>query len=258
MGAQEGAFNSVFNNTFIMSNQFVRTLTLRDHEALLVIEKRTFLEFVSEGIVFPRRRTWSEGDCQQFDAIALHNKSLPWLNSENSTESTVSGCGTSDLLSGSDDDTPCEGVNTTVMITRLPSDFTRDKFISMLDMEGFQGCYGFVYMPVDFNALTTYGFAFVNLSSHGLARRLRRHFHGYESSFTEYTTLEAIWSDKDQGLEANIDRYRNSPVMHRSMPDDVKPMLFHMGQTMTFPSPTKTIKAPRIRGAKRQNSWTSM
>merc|ERR1712137_887648 len=141
MGAQEGAFNSVFNNTFIMSNQFVRTLTLRDHEALLVIEKRTFLEFVSEGIVFPRRRTWSEGDCQQFDAIALHNKSLPWLNSENSTESTVSGCGTSDLLSGSDDDTPCEGVNTTVMITRLPSDFTHDKFISMLDMEGFQGCY---------------------------------------------------------------------------------------------------------------------
>jgi len=182
----------------------------------------------------------------------------PRLKFENSTESTVSGCGTSDLWSGSDDDSSCEGFNTTVMITRLPGDFTRDKFIAMLDLEGFKGCYDFVYMPVDFNALTTYGFGFVNLTSHVLARRLRRHFHGHESSFTDYATLEATWSDKDQGLEANIERYRNSPVMHRSMPDNVKPMLFQMGQAMTFPSPTKTIKAPRIRGAKRQNSWTGM
>jgi len=48
-----------------------------------------------------------------------------------------------------------------------------------------------------------------------------------------------------QGLEANIERYRNSPTMHELVPDAYRPMLFVNGQQVAFPAPTKKIKPPR-------------
>ena len=32
------------------------------------------------------------------------------------------------------------------------------------------------------------------------------------------------WSHPYQGLDAHIERYRNSPVMHEDVPDEYKPM----------------------------------
>ena len=44
--------------------------------------------------------------------------------------------------------------------------------------------------------------------------------------------------------EAHVDRYRNSPVMHRDVPDEYKPVIFKNGVRKNFPRPTKKVKAP--------------
>jgi len=53
------------------------------------------------------------------------------------------------------------------------------------------------------------------------------------------------WSQPLRGLEAHVDRYRNSPLMHALVPDTYRPLLFRDGQRIAFPPPTKKIKAPR-------------
>merc|ERR1711924_370716 len=56
---------------------------------------------------------------------------------------------------------------------------------------------------------------------------------------------EVGWSNKHQGLAEQIRRYRNSPVMHDSVPDEYKPMLFRKGIRQDFPAPTQMLKRPK-------------
>jgi hypothetical protein len=53
------------------------------------------------------------------------------------------------------------------------------------------------------------------------------------------------WSDAMQGLDEHVERYRDCPVMHESIPDEFKPLLFKDGVRVPFPKPTKKIQAPR-------------
>ncbi|CAE7939289.1 unnamed protein product, partial [Symbiodinium sp. KB8] len=55
---------------------------------------------------------------------------------------------------------------------------------------------------------------------------------------------EVGWSGPHQGFKAHVERYRNSPVMHRSVPDAYKPIIFQDGVRQNFPRPTRKIKAP--------------
>jgi len=139
---------------------------------------------------------------------------------------------------------------TTVMLSRVPTDMTRDKLQVLLESEGFFGLFDFLYLPVDLRSLQSYGFAFVNLSSHECAERFRYHFQGFQICMS---TWEAIWSDKEQGLSSHVDRYRNSPVMHANVSDEARPLTFHSGERVAFPAPTKKIKSPRVRGSKRSH-----
>lgn len=75
------------------------------------------------------------------------------------------------------------------------------------------------------------------------------------SGFTEWPQgaaaaqpCQAAWSAPLQGLVENIERYRNAPVMHRSVPDDHKPALFSSsGARVSFPAPTVKVRGPRVR-----------
>lgn len=44
-------------------------------------------------------------------------------------------------------------------------------------------------------------------------------------------------------------RYRDSPIMHGSVPDEFKPVIFEAGtgRRVDFPEPTKKLRAPRRR-----------
>ena len=55
------------------------------------------------------------------------------------------------------------------------------------------------------------------------------------------------WSSAFQGLLEHVERYRNSPVMHMTIPDEHKPALFSEGVRVPFPEPTQLVSVPRVR-----------
>jgi len=137
---------------------------------------------------------------------------------------------------------------TTVMLRNLPNRYTRKMFLRMLDAHGFRGFYNFIYLPIDFRHKVNLGYAFVNTVSHESAVRLKDALNGFNSwAFDSLKVCEAVWASPHQGLEENMERYRNSPVMHESVPDEFKPVLFQDGMRISFPLPTKNIRSPKVR-----------
>lgn len=141
------------------------------------------------------------------------------------------------------------GPMTTVMLRNLPNRYTRDNLIQMLNNEGFAGKYTFVYVPIDFKTHIGLGYAFVDLESPEQAHRLREHFEGFHNWMVPCDKICAVgWSHpQQQGLQAHIDRYRNSPVMHPVVDDSWKPVIFNKGVQVPFPPPTRRLRAPTIK-----------
>lgn len=139
---------------------------------------------------------------------------------------------------------------TTVMLRNLPNRYTRRMFLELLDSHGFARSYDFIYVPMDFRNAVNLGYAFVNLLHHADALRLFGAFQGFGGWAFESTKIcEVSWAHPHQGLGSHVERYRNSPVMHPSMPEEYKPMVFHGGIQAGFPAPTKAIRAPKLRPA---------
>jgi len=137
---------------------------------------------------------------------------------------------------------------TTLMLRNVPNGYTRDMFLALMDAEGFRGFYDFVYLPVDFHRGCGLGYAFVNLTDTSLVPKFRATFDGYSAwALRTSKVCRVTWSDRDQGLKANIKRYRNNPVMHPSVPDKYKPCLFCSGGRVPFPLPIRCLDKPSQR-----------
>merc|ERR1712072_1282733 len=146
------------------------------------------------------------------------------------------------------EDVPPNVDKTTVMWKNIPNNCSRDDLLELMNTEGFAGCYNFFYSPVDFTSSALLGYAFVNFASPNEANRFLYHFQGYSRWGTGSEKVSQLtWSENLQGLEGHIDRYRNSPVMHEDVSDEKKPVLFQDGERITFPEPTKKIRAPHVR-----------
>lgn len=134
---------------------------------------------------------------------------------------------------------------TTLMLRNLPNDYTRNMLVELLESSGFDGCFDFVYLPFDFRKHAGLGYAFVNMINSEEAQRAMKKLTGFRSwKLKSCKVLSVTWSTPLQGLEANIERYRNSPVMHPSVPEQFKPLLLHNGTIAAFPPPTKALQAP--------------
>lgn len=143
-----------------------------------------------------------------------------------------------------------ETPKTTVLLRNLPSDYTVSSMLELLEDEGFEGCYDFVYVPMDFGSRLCLGYALVNFVSESDVARCWKVFEGLcdWGKSTSTSRCEVTWSEPHQGLRAHMERYQNSPVMHESVPDEWKPALFTNGVRIPFPPPTKKIKAPAMKG----------
>jgi len=142
---------------------------------------------------------------------------------------------------------------TTVMLRNIPGAYSRTELISLLDIKGFCGRYTFVYVPVDFTRNIGLGYALVCMASPLDAEQLLEEFNNLvEWGAPEHGSCpcEASWSEPRQGLPEHVERYRNSPVMHKTVPDEYKPVLFEGSVRIAFPAPTKAIRPPRIRHIK--------
>jgi len=136
----------------------------------------------------------------------------------------------------------------TVMLRNVPNSYTRDMLLTLLNARGFQSRYDFVYLPMDFRNGVNLGYAFVNLLTHEDAESLTDKLQGFSEWVSDSTKVcEVSWAHPHQGLREHVERYRNSPVMHQSMPEEYKPMVFRNGEQQPFPHPTKAIKAPKLR-----------
>lgn len=137
---------------------------------------------------------------------------------------------------------------TTVMIRNMPNNYTREMLLELVDAMGFEGAYDFAYLPIDFQTQSGLGYAFINFVSVAEAQLCFEQFEGFcDWKVPSEKVCTVTWSSPTQGFEAHIERYQNSPVMHQSLPDEWKPVLFQQGVRVAFPPPTKPIKTPKVR-----------
>lgn len=136
------------------------------------------------------------------------------------------------------------------MIRNLPNNISREGLVSILNTYGFRACFDFLYLPIDFDSGASLGYAFVNFVSGADALRFMASFLGFNSwpgQSTSKKVMQVQWSRDDQGLDAHIARYRDTPLMHESVPEECRPMLLKDGVQIAFPEPTKPIRKPRFR-----------
>ena len=127
--------------------------------------------------------------------------------------------------------------SSTVMLRNVPYDARQRGVLTVIEEEGFQGLFDFFYAPLDFKSKNNLGYAFVNLKSLQIAKDFFKRFDGRRVASRPGwdKPLRVCWA-RVQGLEANIDHYRNSPV--NEMPSEFKPMLFDLdGEPAPFPAP---------------------
>lgn len=167
-----------------------------------------------------------------------------------STASGGSDCFSISISSTSDDGCESTEERTTVMLRNIPNNLSRDQVLAILNTEGFGAEYNLFYLPVDCRSKVGLGYAFINFVSHDLAESFIEHFTCFRNWKTQSEKVgTAVWSNPMQGLDEHIKRYRDSPVMHDSVPDEFKPVLFQDGLRVPFPKPTKRIRAPRPLGS---------
>jgi len=145
---------------------------------------------------------------------------------------------------------------TSFQLRQLPASMTRSMLVATLNAEGFKGKFDFVYVPIYFEGRKAFGYAFLNCITPEAALEMKDRFSGFTSWVSRVPTNERVqpcevaWTSEFQGLLEHLERYRSSPVMHSSVPDDDKPALFANGLRIPFPGPTRRISAPRARKCK--------
>jgi hypothetical protein len=178
------------------------------------------------------------------------------IPSDIGTISITGSCGHSSEADENDADgkTEVRG-RTTAMMRNIPSAYTRANLLELLDQQGFVGSYDLVYLPIALHTELNYGYAFINFTTTKHLDRFREHFIGFSDwRMPSDRVCEVCWSDVAQGSQENIRKYRDSPMMHESVDDRFKPVLFEHGRRKAFPEPTKTIRAPRSKNLLPLNS----
>merc|ERR1719343_356481 len=177
--------------------------------------------------------------------------SPPWIGNNSHTKAHSEVFGTQVSGVGPACESP-ENSRTTVMLRNLPNNYTRTMLVELLQREGFDKAYNFLYLPIDFKTQAALGYAFVDMAHPSLAERFWSVFDGFSNwTVPSRKVCFVTWCEPNQGLRSHIEQYRNSPVMHSSVPDEYKPLLLQDGQRVPFPPPTKAIRAPRVRDCRR-------
>eukprot|EP00928_Gymnodinium_smaydae_P098234 TRINITY_DN9094_c1_g2_i1.p1 TRINITY_DN9094_c1_g2~~TRINITY_DN9094_c1_g2_i1.p1 ORF type:complete len:191 (+),score=19.43 TRINITY_DN9094_c1_g2_i1:38-574(+) len=142
-----------------------------------------------------------------------------------------------------------EEKRTTVMLMNVPRRYTSSKLMSSIDAEGFANMYDFLYVPLA-AARGSKGYAFVNWVNPSIAQRFLSAFNGFSGwSIASKNVCQAVWAKQQQGLQTNVDRYRNRTVLGKSVPDEYKPRIFQNGEEVPFPPPTRKASKPTLRDA---------
>lgn len=135
---------------------------------------------------------------------------------------------------------------TTLIMRNIPFEYTRGTVLELIDRQGFNGLYDLLCMPVDFQTELNHGYVFINFVTLEDASGFKKHFESFSNwSLPSDNVCEVAWFDSAHNIDSHIQRYRDSPLMHESVEDRFKPVLFKNGLRVPFPEPTKKIRPPR-------------
>uniref|UniRef100_A0A7S2NFI5 RRM domain-containing protein n=1 Tax=Alexandrium andersonii TaxID=327968 RepID=A0A7S2NFI5_9DINO len=141
-------------------------------------------------------------------------------------------------------------LNTTVMIRNIPTRYSREELVELLGQKGFRGRFTFVHLPIDLRSDLCQGYAFVDMRTHEDAANMWQEFTDlfqWGESALSPKKCRISWATL-QGLEGNIEKYRNNDLMHPSVDDRYRPALYDKdGQRERFPRPTKKLRPPRTK-----------
>mmetsp|Transcript_83034 Transcript_83034/g.220291 ORF Transcript_83034/g.220291 Transcript_83034/m.220291 type:complete len:245 (-) Transcript_83034:88-822(-) len=148
----------------------------------------------------------------------------------------------------------------TLVLSNIPSEYSRTRVLSLLSSEGFATDINFFFMPALLTTGESVGHAFVNFTTPAAAKHFRFKFAGFRAWELQQTppmrkplAAKVTHGAPQQGLEANIEAYRNDMLMHSIVPEEFKPILLMDGQQVPFPAPTRPLIEPVIR-VRRANS----
>jgi len=144
-----------------------------------------------------------------------------------------------------------EEERTTVMVRNIPNRYNKEAILGLLHEYNYAEIVDFLYMPIDFRSTSNMGYCFINFTNPSDARDFKLMFQGFCNwRYNSDKKCDIQWSAPYQGLAAHIDRYRSSPVMHKDVKNQYKPILLMNGEEVPFPPPLKTIPPPTIRPTK--------
>lgn len=214
---------------------------------LKVVVRKTFLELDIGEDLHKRSRAVTDSmlliGCEPVSSDSSLRKTS-CCASEASTEEGQSADEFS-LRSSSNHDGHDEVQLTTVMFKNIPNDYNRSMVMELLDQAGFKTRYDFLYLPMDFRSRCNFGYAFINFVTEVDAETCTSCFSGFSQwAVPSRKIASVVLSRPTQSLEACVERYRNSSVMHPSVPDEFRPVVLCNGQRIPFPAPTRTIAGP--------------
>jgi len=117
---------------------------------------------------------------------------------------------------------------TTLMVKNVPAKYTQRMLLKEFREQGIKaGSYDFFYLPVDFKSRANLGYCFLNFRKPEQAQDFRATFHGYmPTRLNKRSKVFYICQAKVQGLPANVESFRSSGVMGRSVAPEYQPMFF--------------------------------
>jgi len=148
------------------------------------------------------------------------------------------------------------GTETTVMLRNIPNKYMPDVLAKHLNRE-YKGMFDFMYLPIDFKNKCNVGYGFVNFRTPELCREFVYGYDGVEvrkclPAFNSRKIAE-VTPARVQGLENNVARLRNSPVMSQLLDKpEWLPLLFdEHGVQIPFPHPDQPPASVKPRAGRK-------
>jgi hypothetical protein len=216
-----------------------------------MVIRRTFLELVLDQPHRVRACTDTEVVYSNWSSLSDDCSTVDDTSADDSDDRhSESQLVTDELESEGRDD------RTSIMLQNLPRGCTRSLLLNIIELLGFLKDARFVYVPMDFVQKSCAGYAFVTLASANVVAAFWRALDGFCNwPCPCRKVIRVSWSHPHQGVEAYVERFRNSPLMHPDVPDEIRPALFLDGHRVPFPAPTKRLRAPRLRASHRQSAF---
>mmetsp|Transcript_74801 Transcript_74801/g.173283 ORF Transcript_74801/g.173283 Transcript_74801/m.173283 type:complete len:530 (+) Transcript_74801:234-1823(+) len=158
---------------------------------------------------------------------------------------------------GKDSNQETPSVYTTVMLRNIPNKYTREMLVKQLSVD-FYGQFDFMYLPIDFKNKCNVGYGFINFRTVEACEKFVKDFHGVDvrkclPGLNSKKVVE-VTPARVQGLQENVRRLRNSPVMNQLLDHpEWMPLLFNdSGKEEPFPNPDQPLPPVKPRGRNRE------